>query len=92
MTTRLQDWPIILPSRTTTAPNGWSPKSSAIRRIRKALSIRTSGVASVGWSIGCSSFLGAVRCESVVFFALLGIGIGQFNRYHEQVTEAEVAG
>jgi len=30
-----------------------------------------------GWSIFCASFMGPVRSESVVFYALIGMGIGQ---------------
>lgn len=34
----------------------------------------------LGWSLGCSSFMGPLRYESVVFFTLVGIAVGQTNR------------
>ncbi|QEF98608.1 O-Antigen ligase [Stieleria maiorica] len=34
----------------------------------------------LGWSLLCTSFMGPVRSESVLFFALIGIGIGQLSR------------
>ncbi|MEM0925242.1 MAG: O-antigen ligase family protein, partial [Planctomycetota bacterium] len=34
----------------------------------------------IGWTIGCVSFMGPVRSESIVFFALMGAGIGLSNR------------
>jgi O-antigen ligase len=33
-----------------------------------------------GWSLGCVSFVGPVRSESVVFFTLLGLAVGQLYR------------
>ncbi len=35
----------------------------------------------LGWSMTCASFLGPVRAESVVFFTLVGVGVGQAARY-----------
>ncbi len=34
-----------------------------------------------GWSLGCVSFIGPVRSESVVFFTLLGLAVGQLRRF-----------
>jgi O-antigen ligase len=34
----------------------------------------------LGWSLTCVSFLGPVRAESVVFFTLVGVGVGQAAR------------
>jgi O-antigen ligase len=37
-----------------------------------------------GWSLLCSSFMGPVRSESVVFFTCVGIGVGQLQRQGAQ--------
>lgn len=38
----------------------------------------------LGWTIGCVSFMGPMRSESIVFFTLFGIGIGDLYRATRQ--------
>ena len=38
-----------------------------------------------GWSLGCVAFVGPVRSESVVFFTVLGIEVGELYRCRKNV-------
>lgn len=38
-----------------------------------------------GWSLGCVSFIGPIRSESVIFFCLLGIAVGELFRSRQKL-------
>lgn len=43
----------------------------------------------LGWSLGCASFMGPLRSESVVFFTLVGLCLGERNRIQKDETRIQ---